>query len=47
MRMQQGVFFLGMGIFGPANNLQGVWITESAYLWLARYSMTVPHPPFE
>jgi hypothetical protein len=37
-----------MGVFGPANNPQGVLITESAYLlWLARYSMTVPHPPFE
>jgi hypothetical protein len=36
-----------MGVFGPAKNPQEVSITESACLWLARYSMTVPHPPFE
>ena len=36
-----------MGVFGPANNPQGVLITASAYLWLARDSMTVPQPPSE
>jgi hypothetical protein len=36
-----------MGIFGPANNPQEVWIPESAYLWLDGYSMNVPHPAFE
>jgi hypothetical protein len=36
-----------MGVFRPANNPQGVFITESAYLYLARDSMAVPQPPAE
>jgi hypothetical protein len=34
-----------MGVFGPAINPQGVLITDSANLWLARDSMTMPQPP--